>query len=79
MELQKSIPESSITTPISEGGNGFEAVHLLIMGLSGAGKSTFVAKATGDTSIVTGDGIRGGKDPSFLQLSMLCMLNILFP
>ncbi len=56
-----SLPESSVQMPTSEGGGGFKSVHLLVMGLSGSGKSTFISKATGDTSIPTGSGIAGGK------------------
>jgi GTPase SAR1 family protein len=55
------LPESSVVLPTSEGGEGFVSIHLLVMGLSGAGKSTFISKATGNTSVVTGAGISGGK------------------
>ncbi|KIX96647.1 uncharacterized protein Z520_07366 [Fonsecaea multimorphosa CBS 102226] len=36
---------------------GLPTVHLLIMGLTGSGKSTFIQKATGDNSIETGEGL----------------------
>lgn len=37
--------------------DGLPTVQLLVMGLTGAGKSNFIQKATGDPSIVTGDGL----------------------
>jgi GTPase SAR1 family protein len=54
------LPESSATIPTSEGGDGLNAVHLLVVGLTGAGKSTFISRATGDTSIETGEGLATG-------------------
>jgi ABC-type lipoprotein export system ATPase subunit len=54
------VPESSVVTALDDGGNGFNSVHLVVMGLSGVGKSTFISMATGDTSILIGAGIEGG-------------------
>lgn len=59
--MADNVPDSSILMPTSEGGDGFTAVHLLVMGLSGVGKSTFISKATKDPTVVVGAGISGGK------------------
>nr|KAK5434724.1 hypothetical protein LTR18_010219 [Exophiala xenobiotica] len=36
---------------------GLPTVHLLVMGMTGSGKSTFIQRATGDISIETGGGL----------------------
>jgi ABC-type uncharacterized transport system ATPase component len=39
----------------------FPAVYIFVMGITGAGKSTFIQKATGDTDIKIGEGLGSGK------------------
>lgn len=34
--------------------------HVLVMGMTGAGKSTYIKRVTGDESIRTGAGLAGG-------------------
>ena len=46
-------------------------IHILVMGLTGAGKSTFIKILTGDNSIKTGNGLRGGKFSTFYMLKLM--------
>ncbi len=59
--MSDQLPESSAVAPPGEGGDGLKSIHLVVMGLTGAGKSTFVSTATGDPSVVVDAGILGGK------------------
>jgi signal recognition particle receptor subunit beta len=63
--MSELLPESSAVAPSSEGGDGLKSIHLVVMGLTGAGKSTFVSTATGDPSVVVDAGISGGKHRLF--------------
>lgn len=45
---------------LSPSKDGPKKVHLLVMGLTGAGKSTFISRATGDKTIPIDDDLDGG-------------------
>ena len=47
-----------------------ERVDILVMGLTGAGKSTFISRATGDESIPVGEGLDSGKPISLAAISV---------
>jgi predicted GTPase len=50
--------QSVMSSTASADSAQFRVVHILVMGLTGAGKSTFISKATGDDSIRVGSGLR---------------------
>jgi predicted GTPase len=37
-----------------------KVVYIVVMGLTGAGKSTFISRATGDQTILIGTGLESG-------------------
>ena len=53
---QKALPPTLESSAI-EG----KRAHILVMGLTGAGKSTFISKATGDDSILVNGNLDSGK------------------
>jgi predicted GTPase len=63
--------QSVMSSTASADSAQFRVVHILVMGLTGAGKSTFISKATGDDSIRVGSGLRSGKVAANSQLELL--------